>query len=210
MGISTDIKYGRLKYLNESKIEKGRRKGKFRCDCGNTKYIRIDAVDGGLVRSCGCLYAERRNPFGLDSVTYEKLFGVWSNMMKRCYNQKSERYYAYGLRGIALCDEWGSNFRTFAEWAVDNGWNPSLSIERLDLNGNYEPNNCTFVTMREQARNKTSNIRVIHNGQDKCIAEWCEILGLNDKRIYARYERGIRSPSTLFYPGDLRSLRRVS
>lgn len=204
MNIKTGDKFGRLTYLGEEKIVKKRRYGKFQCECGNVKYIRIDGVASGSSQSCGC---KRRNKVGLDSVEYERLYNVWSNMIKRCYDESSDRFYAYGKRGISVCDEWKNDFRSFAKWAVDNGWNQNLSIERKDVNKDYSPENCEFITMKQQARNKTNNIRIVYHGEEKCIAEWCEMLGVNDKRTYRRYKLGIRDPDALFYPGDLRRMR---
>ena len=195
-------KFNHLTYTGESRRIGRRRYGTFDCDCGATKEIRTDQVIRLSTTSCGCAH---RNQVGLSSSNYEKLFGVWQNMKNRCYNEKSERYYAYGARGIRVCDEWKSNFKVFAKWAVENGWKPSLSIERKDLEIGYCPYNCTFITMSEQARNKTSNIRVVIDGADKCVAEWCRIFGLRDKTIYKRYSDGIREPKKLFYNGDLRS-----
>ncbi|MEE0200778.1 MAG: hypothetical protein U0I51_09545 [Muricomes sp.] len=149
----------------------------------------------------------KRNKFGLSSKEYEKLYSVWGNMLKRCYNEECDRFYAYGARGIKVCDEWRDDFHLFADWALKNGWTPFLSIERKNLDQGYSPDNCEFITMKQQARNKASNIRVVYRGEDKCIAEWCEILGLNDKRTYRRYQLGIREPEVLFYPGDLRGMR---
>lgn len=200
-------KFCRLTYLGESKRIRKHTYGKFKCDCGNIKYIRIDGVSGGDIKSCGCLYNERRNQVGLNSKEYERLYDVWANMLRRCYDKNSDRYYTYGARGITVCDEWKDDFHAFANYAVENGWSSNLSIERKDLNKGYYPENCEFITMKQQARNKSSNIRVIYRGENKCIAEWCEILGLNDKRTYRRYQLGIRDPDILFYPGDLRSLR---
>jgi hypothetical protein len=200
-----NCKFGNLTFTGDTKIVNKRRIGLFRCECGNFTELRTDSVFNGSINSCGCL---KRNLFGLSSVDYEKLFDVWQNMKNRCYNESSERYYTYGARGISVCEEWKDNFHAFAEWAVKNGWKPSLSIERKDLDEDYCPDNCTFITMKEQARNKTNNVRVIVDGVDRCIAEWCEILGLSDKTIYARYYRGIREPDILLYNGDLRDLRK--
>ena len=201
--------FNRLKYTGESNFIGRRRYGIFTCKCGNTKEIRIDQVIRGSTKSCGCVYEERKNQVGLSSHDYEKLFNVWRNMKNRCYDEKSDRFYAYGARGISVFGEWKDNFRIFAKWAVKNGWNPSLSIERKDLDIGYFPSNCTFITMDEQARNKTSNVRIIVGGIDKCIAEWCRIIGLSDKLVYARYKRGMRDPSILLYDGDLRSMKGV-
>lgn len=152
----------------------------------------------------------RKNALGLSSEDYEKLYNVWKNMRQRCYDIKSERYYTYGARSIRVCDEWKDSFREFAKWAYDNGWNPTLSIERINLDKDYSPSNCKFITMKEQARNKTSNVRIIINGVDKCLAEWCEIYGVPYKRVHRRYSvYGIRNPPELFFDGDLRSFCRT-
>lgn len=150
----------------------------------------------------------RKNSLGLSSQDYEKLYNVWKNMKSRCYDKKSERYYTYGKRGIRVCQEWRNNFRLFAKWAVENGWNTGLSIERKDHNGNYYPENCTFITMAEQARNKTSNVLVSFNGETKCVVEWAEEIGLDPKTIYARIYRGEKDPNIILYKGDLRELRK--
>lgn len=194
-----------LTYLGETKVINGRTKGLFRCDCGNEKLIRIEAFKSGKTKSCGCI---GKNPYGINSYEWEKLFGVYNNMMKRCYNKSSDRYYCYGGRGIMVCDEWRGNFRVFADFAVKRGWKSNLSIDRKDVNGNYEPSNCTFITMKEQARNKTSCVNITKDGITKCVAEWCESLKIvNAKTVYARFARGIREPTMLLYDGDLRELR---
>ena len=198
-------KINMLTYTGESYIKNRKRVGLFKCDCGKEKYIRMDGVERKTTKSCGCM---RRNPYGLSSRDWELLFGVYNNMLKRCYNKKSDRYNAYGAKGIRVCNEWNGNFRVFADFAVKDGWNPNLSIERVNVNGNYEPSNCTFITMKEQARNKTTCVYITLNGLTKCIAEWCENMKiLNAKAVYARYYRGIREPCMLLYDGDLRDLR---
>ena len=92
---------------------------------------------------------------------------------------------------------------------MENGWNPNLSIDRIDVNGNYEPNNCSFKTKSEQARNKTNNVVITHNGETKCVAEWAEKTGIDAKVIYARLYRGKTDPEEILYPGSLRDLRKV-
>lgn len=150
----------------------------------------------------------KKNILNISSQDYEKLYNVWKNMKTRCYDKKSDRYYAYGARGIRICDEWLNDFHCFAKWAYKNGWKVGLSIERMDFNGNYEPQNCCFITMREQARNKTSNVLVSYNGVTKCVAEWAEEIGIDAKTIYARIYRGCSDPSIILYAGDLKELRK--
>lgn len=149
------------------------------------------------------------NEFGLYPNEHEKLFNVWRNMIRRCYDIQSDRYYAYGKRGIIVCDEWKNDFHCFVRFAVSNGWKDGLSIERIDCNGNYCPENCKFITMAEQARNKTSNVLITYNGETKCVVEWCEILGLKPKTIYKRIYDGHTDPMLILYNGNLRELRKV-
>lgn len=204
MVFQKDQRFGMVVLLNEE-VKIGRRTyQKVRCDCGTEKLIRNDRFPD--VTSCNCL---RKNPCGISSADYERLYGVWRNMVSRCYDKNSERYYAYGEKGITVCREWLDNFREFAIWAVKNGWKVGLSIERKDVTGNYCPENCTFITMKEQARNKTSNVLITHNGETHCVVEWCEILGIKKpKTVYRRIHSGHTDPEIILYNGDLRDLRR--
>lgn len=204
--MTTGERFGRLTFTGNTE-RRGKRKrqyGEFVCDCGVVKLIRIDGVMSGCVISCGCRYNERKNTVGLNSVEYELLYNVWRNMVRRCEDEDSERYYTYGARGVRVCEEW-HNFRAYAKWAVDSGWKCGLSIERKNLNGGYCPENCAFITMKEQAVNKTSNIRLVIKGENKCLSEWCREFDFPFKTAWSRYHRlGYRDPETIFYPGDLR------
>lgn len=199
-----DQRFGKIVLLGEKKKIGKRYYQKVKCDCGNIKYIRDDRFP--KIISCGC---EKRNKVNLSSADYEALFNVWRNMIHRCYDKKSDRYYTYGARGIKVCEEWKENFRSFAKWAVDNGWEKGISIERKNHDGMYCPENCTFITMAEQARNKTNNVMLTYKGKTKCVVEWCEILKLNPKTIYKRIYDGHTDASVILYGGDLRELRKV-
>ena len=122
-----------------------------------------------------------------------------------CLNKNS-----YGEKGICICEKWKNDFHSFADWCLENGWNPKLSIERIDVHKNYCPENCTFITMKEQARNKTSNVLITKNGETRCATEWGELLGINPKSIMARIYRGYNDPNVILFQGDLRELRRSS
>lgn len=148
------------------------------------------------------------NAYGLSSKDYARLYNSWKNMISRCYDEKSQRYYTYGARGIGVCKEWLDDFHAFARFALENGWEPGLSIERLDVDGDYCPENCTFITMAEQMRNKTSNVYITIGSKTKCLVEWCEIFGVPFQTAWSRYKaRGITDINRLFYPGDLRDLQ---
>lgn len=148
------------------------------------------------------------NAYGLSSNDYAKLYDTWKNMISRCHNPKDDRFYTYGARGISVCDEWRNDFHAFARFALENGWDIGLSIERNDVDKDYCPQNCTFITMREQMRNKTNNVYITIKDETKCLIEWCEIFGVEFKRTWARYKvLGIADVNRLFYKGDLRDLR---
>lgn len=146
----------------------------------------------------------RKNPFGLSETDYKKIYNSWWNMKNRCSNPKSQRFHSYGERGITLCEEWMDS-QVFIGWAVKNGWRPGLTIERIDVNKGYSPENCTIIPYALQAQNKTTNIRIKINGQEKCLSEWCRIFNFPFKRAWKRYHVfGYRDVETIFYEGDLR------
>ena len=126
------------------------------CDCGNEVVVRGDNLRRGKTKSCGCLQKElnqtRRGAFHGESHT--KLYHVWSQMIQRCTNPKQDRYPIYGGRGVAVCEEWKSSYIALRDWAMESGYEEGLTIDRIDVNRNYEPYNCRWATRSEQERNK--------------------------------------------------------
>ena len=112
-------------------------------------------------------------------------YSHWVNMKTRCFNKNSKKYPRYGGRGITICQEW-LDFKNFHEWAMSHGFKPGLSIERIDNNGNYEPSNCCWITMAEQAKNKYTNHYITYNGVTDTIKGWTKRLGLKKNTLYAR------------------------
>ena len=111
-------------------------------------------------------------------------------MVKRCYNQYSFAYKDYGGRGISVCDDWKNDFKTFYDWALDNGYAENLTIDRIDVNGNYDPNNCRFTDFKHQARNRTNNHRITVNGENLTLVEVAEKYKINYSTLSTRVNRG--------------------
>lgn len=157
----TGQKYGKLtviKYCGSNK--RGRALWLCQCDCGNTKVILGNSLLSKLTLSCGCYNKEHsKNIHTKHNLSYSKLYKVWGGMKTRCYNPKFMYYSNYGGRGITICDEWLNNFKTFYEWAINNGYKEGLTIDRINNDGIYEPSNCRWITRAEQNRNqrKTKN-----------------------------------------------------
>lgn len=146
-------KYGRLEVIGVQEGQK--RKFQCQCDCGNMFFARPIDLEKGKVKSCGCIQREVSE----NSVSHDRLYHVWNSMKARCYYENSESYRNYGGRGISICDEWLKNYQSFKDWAYENGYDENAprgecTIDRIDVNGNYEPNNCRWITNLEQQKNK--------------------------------------------------------
>lgn len=127
------------------------------CECGKSVIYNTTSLISGNAKSCGC-YQHPRN-HDLEDI---RLYIVWNGMKQRCYNRNSKSYKYYGGRGIEICEEWRNNFTKFCEWAYSNGYNKNAqfgecTIERINVNGNYEPSNCCFIPLSEQAKNRRNS-----------------------------------------------------
>lgn len=128
-----------------------------------------------------------------------RIYGILSDMKKRCYNENSDAYKYYGGRGIRVCSEWlGENgIVNFYNWAMNNGYEDHLTIERIDVDGNYDPNNCKWATIEEQNKNKTNKHSVTINGETKSVAEWSEISGVAHDTLLFRIKSGWKNEKLL-------------
>lgn len=111
-------------------------------------------------------------------------------MKSRCLNPNTERYKDYGGRGITICDDWVDSFESFRDWAFENGYDETLTIDRIDVDGNYEPGNCRWITGVAQANNRRSNVVFTYNGETHNVTEWAAIVGIKPKTLFARLASG--------------------
>lgn len=152
------------------------------CKCGNIVEVRGDMLRNGNTKSCGCLCTTHHK-------SNTRLYHTWQQAKDRCYNKNNKDYQDYGGRGIAVCQEWKDDFIAFYDWATENGYRDDLTLNRVDVNSNYTPDNCRWLTIKQQNRNKRNNKNYTINGETKCLAEWCEILNLKYNRIYNRIHK---------------------
>nr|DAH22871.1 MAG TPA: hypothetical protein [Caudoviricetes sp.] len=126
-----------------------------RCDCGSEIIADAYNLRAGHTESCGCLQRERTgNANRTHGMTDSRLYTIWQSMKNRCYRKSYHAFHHYGGRGIRICEEWLCSFESFYDWAISHGYNDTLSIDRIDVNGNYCPANCRWATMKEQNMNK--------------------------------------------------------
>lgn len=160
-----------------------------------------DKLNSGHTQSCGCLHndllAERHLTHG-DSAS--RLYNIWAGMRNRCNNENNQAYKHYGGRGISICKEWDDSYETFKEWAVSHGYSEHLTIDRIDVNGDYCPDNCKWSTDKEQSRNTRRNIMLTLNGETKCVSAWAEELGVNPFTLYRRIDYGWDAEKVLTTP----------
>ena len=130
-----------------------------KCDCGNEKSYLPQKLRNGTTKTCGCGKVERCKEYTIKYRTkhggrHERLYHIWHGMKERCLTPTNKDYPNWGGRGITICNEWVNDYATFREWALSNGYEDSLSIDRINNDGNYEPTNCRWVTLQEQAKNR--------------------------------------------------------
>ena len=162
------------------------------CDCGNEKAVPYWNLASGQTISFGCYAKEvsAKNAKRTHEQSYSRLYTIWIGMKQRCYYEKHKHFKHYGGRGIVVCDEWKNDFQTFYDWAITNGYADNLTIDRKDANGNYEPSNCRWATMKAQGNNKRSNHSLELNGEIHSISEWSRITGIPNSTIYNRLKAG--------------------
>lgn len=209
----TGMKFGRLTVIKRGE-DRVSPSGRHRvtwdcmCDCGNTLSVHTDNLTRGKSNSCGCIRKEmmskRQRTHG-DTDT--KLYGIWSAIKARCYNENTIAYKDYGGRGIKMCEEWRNDYTAFKDWACENGYKNGLSIDRENNILGYCPENCRWVDASVQANNRRSNRVYTIGSETHNLTEWANKMGINPKTVFTRVYSGmdietalgIKSQNTLNY-----------
>jgi len=190
----TGQRFGRLMVLYDT----GERKNRnvvwhCRCDCGNELDVRSGDLVSIHTTSCGCYQRQRaaevNTVHGMTrEETFHSIYWAWCSMLQRCENPDNKGYKNYGFRGIKVCDEW-HKFIPFCDWALANGWQKGLQLDRINNNGNYEPCNCRWATPQENNRNRRNNHMITFAGKTQCLAAWSDDTGIGYFTLRNRINR---------------------
>ena len=189
----TGQQFGRLKVLSNAGYRKCQKYSaslwNCKCECGKEKIVLGNSLKSGKTISCGCYNAENSK---LRSTTHGKsrtrLYDIYHKMKERCFNNASESYRYYGGRGITICEPWASDFMSFYDWAIKNGYKENLTIERKNVDENYCPENCTWIPLENQAQNTTRTHWVTYKGEKMCMTELCRRYRICSETI-RKYEK---------------------
>lgn len=193
--IESGMKFNRWTAIKEVTNTNKNRRGCmwiFKCDCGTEKSLFVYDVKSGRTKSCGCLQREvaktlHNNRTHGESQT--RLYRIWKGIFSRCRGIHHKSNYYFG-RGITVCEEW-KDYINFRNWAIANGYKENLTIDRIDVNGNYEPSNCRWVNLMVQANNRTNNHLITVNNETHTVSEWSRIKNINIQTLLSRCRRGI-------------------
>lgn len=197
----TGKKFNKLLAISRAKseVKNGRKRAKWicLCDCGKTITVETYKIRNGEVVSCGCHKKDKK-----PTIEHKKqLYSIWMGMRRRCYEKKNIAYKYYGGRNIGVCDEWNSNFYNFAIWATQNGFLPNLTLDRIDCDKNYCPENCRWATMQEQNNNRRNNHYIIFNDKKYTLTSLANEYGIHPNTLYARLKAGIELKEALKHTG---------
>ena len=160
------------------------------CECGNKTVVSAAHLKNGHTKSCGCLHAKvMKEMLVTHGLSGTKLFRVWRGIIDRTQYKSHKSYKYYGGRGIKICSEWANNFESFYKWAMGSGYKDGLQIDRVDVNGDYRPENCKWATPKQQQNNRRNNRYITYNGETHTMKEWSEITGIKYTTLSMRLNK---------------------
>lgn len=186
----TGQRFGRLTVIERVENNKfGQTRWKCHCDCGTDKVIDAQSLISGKTQSCGCLNLENHTTH---QMAYTLIYRTWGSMKARCLNPNAPNYKNYGGRGIKICDEWQNDFQAFYDYVsqLEHYGEKGYTLDRINVNGNYEPNNLRWATAKEQRRNRRDNHIVEYKGVKMCLTDAAIKSGINKCTLLARVKKG--------------------
>lgn len=194
----TGRKFGKLTVIKRSGSTKNKQaRWECLCECGNRKVVTGYDMTSGRIKSCGCESVKNRFT-KTHGFTKERIYSIWAGIKNRCYNDKKGEYFLYGGRGIFMCESWRNDFMSFYEWSMENGYKDNLTIDRIDNNKGYFPDNCRWVAVSEQNNNKRNIKRYLINGEMLTIPEISKKYGINKDTLYSRVRKYKKGDSRIF------------
>ncbi len=197
-------RFGRLQVIEKAYNKNRNTYWKCVCDCGNVVVKRGVSLKRGETKSCGCynrdLTIARNKSWAYKMPQDKRLYGIYYGMRTRCYNKTDSSYRSYGARGITVCDEWLEDFYAFQDWAFSNGYREDLSIDRIDNNGNYSPENCRWADNKTQANNRRTTHFLTIDGETHSASQWARMVGVDRSVIYGRLKHGWSDKDAVFTP----------
>lgn len=190
--------FGKLTVIRRAENKEKRTMWECLCECGNISIVEAYQLKQGFTKSCGCLRYESRN--STHGMSRTRIFTIWSKMIDRCTNENNPAYKWYGERGIKVFDEWRTDFVSFYNWAKNNGYNENLTLERIDVNGNYEPQNCKWIPLNEQPLNTRKTKYLTYKGERKTVSEWSKITGIKKNTLLNRINSGYTDEECIDVP----------
>ena len=204
----TNKKFNRLLVVRQAPHKNNKVMWECLCDCGNTVYVTSHSLIAATTKSCGCYTKDRiKDKNTIHGQAKTKLYSVWKNIRRRCYNTNDKSYNRYGGRGIGVCEEWKDSFQSFYDWAYANGYDNNAkygecTLDRIDTNGDYCPANCRWVSLKEQANNRQSNVLITYNGKTDTMSNWAREIEIEYTCLFSRIhdlhwsiEKALTTPS---------------
>lgn len=191
----TGKRFGRLTVIRQADdyvYPNGKRRTQWEClcDCGNTITAEQSNLKRGNTNSCGCYNLDNIRTMSIThGGRHTRLYRIWSNMKTRCLDVNNKNYAKYGARGISVCDKWKNSFESFRDWALNNGYRDNLTIDRIDVNGGYFPENCRWANAKVQANNRRNNKTYEYHGEKHTLAELSDMYHIPYHTLYARVTR---------------------
>lgn len=198
---------GKVVAVKDAGSRNGRHYWLFHCDCGNEFVSYGGDFSYGRIQSCG--HCNR----GTHNKTKTRLYSIWNHMKQRCGNPKDSNYKYYGERGIEVCEEWKSDYSLFEKWALSNGYTDELTIDRIDNDGNYCPENCRWTTMEVQVNNKRNrrpNLYITYKGETLSIKDAAEKYGISYSALKNRIYAGWNIEDAIEKPAKNKKQNRIS